>query len=321
MIDSRVVAPTQVSDASPLRGRRPLRSINRFRSICIPSTRARALGALALAGLIWGTSDVAGKMALATIPPITLATLRFGIALIILLSIARRGSFLPWRNSRLALLGLIGIGGMFLLQNWGLERTAAANASMLQGAAPIGIVIAAALFLREAPGTTRVAGTIIALAGVVAITLTSGNGIRNPGVGDLYILGSAACFAAFVVLGRQSFRQYGSIPVLTVAIGWALAFLVPLSIGELSISGVGSVEMSTISLVLYLGAGCSALTYLLWGFALRHLEASEAAVFDNVVPVVGVIAAALVLQERPTSFEVLGGLLIVGGAWVTCRTK
>ena len=72
-------------------------------------------------------------------------------------------------------------------------------------------------------------------------------------------------------------------------------------------------------LVLYLGAGYSALTYGLWGYALRHLEASQAGVFDNVLPVVGVAAGLLVLRERPIIWHLAGGALVIAGVWLTSR--
>jgi len=283
------------------------------------NNRVRAIWALVVAGILWGTSDVTTKAALESIPPITLATLRFCVAGLILIPLARRSGLPALLNPRLAALGLFGVAGAFLFQNAGLSRTSAGNASMLQGAAPVLIIVGAAFFLGEALGKTRVVGSAIAVIGLGALTLTSRDGMSAPGLGDLCILGSALCFALFVILGRSLFRQYGTIPVLAGATIWALVALIPLASIELIIHGVGPVSPGTAGLVLYLGIGCSALTYVLWGYALTHLEASHAAVFDNMIPVVGVIAATIILRERPTHLEVFGGVLIVCGAWIASR--
>ncbi len=281
--------------------------------------RVRAICALIFAGVLWGTSDVTTKAALETIPPITLATLRFCIAGLILIPLACRQGLPRLLDMRLAALGLLGVAGAFLFQNAGLSRTSAGNASMLQGAAPVLIIVGASFFLGELLGTTRILGSAIACTGVAALTLTSRTGMTVPGFGDLCILGSALCFALFVILGRTLFAQYGTIPVLAGAIIWAMIALVPLASIETIVKGVGPVSPGTIGMVLYLGIGCSALTYVLWGYALTHLEASHAAVFDNMIPVVGVIAATIFFRERPTHFEVLGGVLIVWGAWIASR--
>jgi drug/metabolite transporter (DMT)-like permease len=281
----------------------------------------RAFGALALAGLIWGSSDVASKIALGAVPPITLALLRICLALLICWPLARRRPLSPLRSLRLPVLGLIGVAGALLLQNSGLERTAAANGSMLQGAAPILVILGAAVFLRESPGYARSAGVLTALAGVAAITLTGQHAFAIPGSGDLYVLGSAACFAAFVVLGRPVFVDFGTIPVLAATYAWAFVFLAPLATAEAATRGIGRLEPSTLGLLLFLGVGCSALAHTLWGYALRHLEASQAAVFDNLIPIVGIVAAALFLRERPTGWELAGGALVILGAWIASRPR
>src|SRR3954466_8047317 len=105
--------------------------------------------ALGLASLLWGTADVAGKLALDAIPPATLAALRFAVALAILWPLARwRGEpRVPARTT--APLGLLGVALTFIFQNLGLERTSAMNASLLQGAVPVLTLLLAAMFLGE----------------------------------------------------------------------------------------------------------------------------------------------------------------------------
>lgn len=283
------------------------------------SGQSRAFGALVLAGIIWGSSDAATKVVLGSVPPITLALLRVCLALIICLSLSRKGPVIPLNRRRLPLLGLTGIAGALLLQNSGLQRIGAANSSMLQGAAPILVVLGAAVFLRESPGTARLAGVSVALAGVLAITFAGKGALTLFSAGDLYVLGSAACFATFVILGRQVFVEFGTIPALIATYVWALIFIAPLATFEVATKGIGPISSSTIVLVLFLGIGCSALSHSLWGYALLHIEASQAAVFDNMVPIVGVIVAALFLRERPTEWELMGGAIVVFGAWISSR--
>ena len=115
----------------------------------------RPAAALLLAGLLWGTSDVAGKSALEQVPPVSLAAFRFTIAAVGLLIMATRNGGVRLRGGRIALMGVLGFGSTFLLQNAGLQRTGAANASMLQGIAPILVIVGARLFLGETLGRNR----------------------------------------------------------------------------------------------------------------------------------------------------------------------
>jgi drug/metabolite transporter (DMT)-like permease len=277
--------------------------------------------ALVLASLLWGTADVAGKLALAAIPPATLAALRFGVAVAILWPLARHhgGPRVPARVA--APLGLLGGALGFLLQNLGLDRTAATNASLLQVAAPILTLLLAAAVLGERLGLRRLAAVGSAVAGVMTVTLSADGGVHAPGVGDALVLASAGCFAAFVVLGRRAFPAYGTLPVLAGMAAWGTISLLPAAAIELWVTrstaiGQGALKPETLALVVYLGAGCSALTYALWGYALRHLEAGRAAAFDALIPIVGVAAAVLVLREAPLPWQLLGGALVVVGIWL-----
>jgi drug/metabolite transporter (DMT)-like permease len=266
------------------------------------------LAALVLASLLWGTTDVAGKLALAAFPPVMLAALRFAVALAILWPIARwrGGPRAPVRIT--APLGLLGVALACLFQNLGLARTTATNASLLQGAAPVLTLLLAAVVLGEGLGARRIAAVGAAMAGVAVVTLAAGGGVRAPGLGDALVLASAGCFATFVVLGRRAFPVYGTLPVLAGMAAWGTAALLPAAAVETWITGppaLAAVGPEQIGLVIYLGAGCSALTYALWGYALRHIEAGCAAIFDTLIPVVGLAAAVLVLREAPLVWHLM----------------
>jgi drug/metabolite transporter (DMT)-like permease len=275
--------------------------------------------ALGLASLMWGTADVAGKLAMDGIPPVTLAALRFAVALIVLWPLARRTGLPRVPATVVAPLGLTGVALTFLLQNMGLARTEASNASLLQGAVPMFGVVFAVILLHEHLGLRRLVSVGIAALGVAAITLPGSNGIERPGLGDALVLASAGCFAIFIVMGRTAFPRYGTFPVLAGMATWGLAALIPAAAFELSRAQPTSVGLSEAGLVIYLGVGCSALTYALWGYALCHLEAASAAMFDALIPVVGVVAAMVVLRDAPTMWQLAGGTLVLSGVWMTLR--
>jgi drug/metabolite transporter (DMT)-like permease len=275
--------------------------------------------ALTFASILWGTADVAGKLAMSAIPPVTLAALRFAIALAVLWTLSRRrgGPRVPARVA--APLGLIGVALTFFLQNLGLDRTAAANASMLQAAVPVMTVVLAVAFLGEPLGGRRLLSVGAAAAGVAAVTLSGGTSLSAPGLGDLLVLASTACFAAFVVLGRRAFPVYGALPVLTAMTAWGTAALIPAAAVELSLNRPAGIGPGEVALVLYLGAGCSALTYGLWGYALCHLEAARAAIFDALIPIIGILTAVVVLREAPAMWQLAGGALVVTAVWLAVR--
>lgn len=284
-------------------------------------TRSGPLGALALASVIWGTADVAGKVAMSGIPPLTLATLRFGVALVVLSLISRRQSA-PRAPARIvAPLGLLGVALTFMLQNLGLDRTSAANASMVQGVVPVLTVILATTFLGERLSAKRFASVAAAMTGVSVVTLVSGEGIQAPGLGDALVFASTGCFATFIIVGRQVFPVYGTLAVLTGMTTWGALIMLPAALLELRTAESLAMGLNEIALVLYLGVGCSALTYGLWGYALCHLDASQAAMFDALIPVVGIVTAVWVLREAPAGLQLAGGSLIVIAVWLTVSDR
>ena len=98
--------------------------------------------------------------------------------------------------------------------------------------------------------------------------------------------------------------------------------MLPLAVAETWVAGPPSIHLEDGALVAYLGVGCSALTYVLWGYALRNIEAGRAAIFDSLIPVVGVATAVLVLQEAPLAWHLIGGMLVVAGVWLAlCEPK
>lgn len=139
---------------------------------------------------------------------------------------------------------------------------------------------------------------------------------RPPGLGDVLVLASTGCFASFVVLGRRAFPVYGTLPVLAGAAGWGMTALLPAAAVEWWQAPPLAMGPEQVAAVVYLGAGCSALTYALWGYALRHIEAGRAATFDTLIPVVGITAAVLVLRETPVAWQLLGGAVVVAGVWM-----
>ena len=71
--------------------------------------------------------------------------------------------------------------------------------------------------------------------------------------------------------------------------------------------------MSDVLLLLYLGAGCSALAFVLCGYGLARLEATQGAICGNLKPLVGVGLAMGLLGESLTPGQLGGGLLVLIG--------
>lgn len=294
-----------------------------------PSGSALAAAALVAAMALWGTSFVATKVVLDHVPPLTLAALRFVVALAVLLPLTLRTGRRPTLGLDAALLGLTGMALFFVCQNLGLRFASAGTAALvLNGGIPILTTLLAALLLRERLAGARLVGTVAGVGGVLALVLLgSGHGAASPGgsvaalgVG-LLLLAAAAAAAAYMLLGRRAFAGGDALALTTGATGYGLLFTAPAAAAEVALVGVGRPTGTDLLLLLYLGAGCSALPFVLWGYALARLEACQVAVLGNLELLFAVAFAAILLREPLPPAHLAGGALILIGVWLAARPQ
>ena len=287
-----------------------------------PSSRTLALLALLAATAFWGASFVAAKAVLDAVPPVTLAATRFAVALAVLLPLTYRAGARPAGGREAALLGLTGVALLFLCQNFGLAQTSATNATLIMnGGYPVLAGGLAAFILGERPSARLAIAALASLAGVVAVVVGAAGGDSSFGFsafGDLLILAATASAAVYAVLGRRAFARAGGglLAALSGATVYGLLLLVPAAAVELVLLGVPTPTLGDALLLLYLGVGCSAVTYLLWAYGLRHLGAGEGAVIGNLELPVGVGAAAILLGEPIALPQLAGAVLVLAGAWM-----
>lgn len=292
------------------------RSRTRVLALPGPSSRVLAIMALLAANLIWGTTFVATKPMLDRIPPVTLATARFAIALLVLMPLLARANARPARGSTVALMGFTGVFLSYVCQNVGLMYSSATNGALIDGGIPVFTALIAVPLLRERLNWTRSIGITISLVGVAVIVLRSGE--SDPGLsllGDAVLLAGTIAAAAYFVLCRRAFPLGDSLSLVAGVSRYGVLFLLPVSVIEVLMIGLERPTLGDLLGLLYLGVAASALGFALWGYGLRHLEAAPATVFANLNPAVGVAVAALVLGESVTPAQMTGGLLIIAGVW------
>ena len=281
---------------------------------------AAALGAV----LIWGLTFVPGKIALAEMGPFTLAVIRFCLALAVLLPLAYRDrpadlGRLPWRT--LAVLGLTGVALYFGLQNLGLARTSATDAGLISGSVPAVTAARSAIVLKERLGPLRVLGIGGSIAGVAVMVLNSASGGESSLEGDLLLLGAPLAWAVYTLLNKRIGGTTSESLLLVITMAFGILFLSPGALFEVATAGFGPVTLSGWISVLFLGLAGSAGSFICWNAALRRLAAAEASTYINLVPMVSVVAAALMLGEHLALPQILGGALVVLGVYLAGRVQ
>ncbi len=269
--------------------------------------------ALVAIGLILGFNWVVMKTALDYVHPAVFAAMRISLAavtLFLVLLILRRPLRPPnWRMT--ILVGLFGVAGLTGLMFWALESGAASKTSVLVYTMPVWLLIMSKVFLGE-----RVRGYQWFYAGVALMGLVfviSPWSVGGTPVGNLLAIGAGLSSAIGAVLAKVLFRGE-RVDLLSLNAWQMLAGAVPLVIIAFLTADSGP-EWSGVFVValLYNVLLASALAVMLWFYALRTLPTATAGLGRLIAPVVGVVASALLLGERPDGFELAGMILILAG--------
>ena len=288
-----------------------------------PTARTGAVLALLAATVIWGSTFVVIDRLLDQGEPFFIATARFAIAFAVLLPLVawREGvGAADWVRPAFIALGLLGVTVNFGLQNVGLVYTGAADAALVIALTPIPIAMLAALFLGERLLRRQLVGIAVSICGVALITGAAAETSSAAVFGDLLVAVSTFAWAGYTLVGKRLAPTHSAGTITTAGIGWGVAFLLPLALVEAVIVAPPGLSLLGWAGVAYLGIAASAVTFLLWNYALNVVGASVAGTFLNLIPVFGVAFA--VLAGDSVSPTQLGGGVVVGfGVWLAARQR
>jgi drug/metabolite transporter (DMT)-like permease len=265
---------------------------------------AELAGVLAamLSSALGGSSIAATRYLAATVDPLTIGAFRFGGGILLLLPVALlRGSRWPARCDWLGVgaLGLLFFGAFPVLFNASLAYTTAARGGLALSTLPLLTMIVGALLGVEPLTGRKTTGVLLAVTGV-AIALLAGfsNAPVDAWRGDLLMVGAALCMALYNVWSKPFIQRSGPIPFTTMGMAAGATCLVLIagaSDGFAVVAGFGTSQWLAIG---FLGLFGSALTFLLWAFALGRTTPTRVAISVTVNPVIAAILGAALLARR-----------------------
>ncbi len=269
--------------------------------------------------LFWGLAFTAIKYSVNYLSPVELAALRFAIAdLFFVTGIALNGLRVDKGDiPAVFALGIFGVVIYHTALNAGEIYISSGVASLIISTAPIFVLMFSWAFLKERITKLKVLGTLIAFAGVAALSKPeTGNGDV---AGILLVLLSAISAAAYTVLGKRLMGKYDSVTLTNYAMMLGsiplLVFAAPAVKKVLNVP-----DFTLISSILFLGIFSTYLGYQGWYYFLQREEASRASVFLLAIPFVAILAGALLLNESITLLTVVGGLAVVLGIVVVIKS-
>jgi drug/metabolite transporter (DMT)-like permease len=270
--------------------------------------------------LCWSGSWTAGKLGVTAIPPFELSTIRFALAGILMLAVARAtGASLGLAKVPIVILaGLFGIFGYNALVFYGLTITPASDGALIVPTLNPVLTVLFASLIGERITASKLIGLAIATVGA-AIVIAAATGLTFTGerlVGDLLMLGGAACWSVYSILGTITTRHGSPLGVTAVACLAGAAMLFPLGFLEHGYADVPSWPLGAWLDIAYLVVFATTIGFVLYYWAVRRFGAGLASMASYLVPIFALIQAVTILGERPAPLEVVGGAIILVGVRV-----
>jgi drug/metabolite transporter (DMT)-like permease len=279
--------------------------------------KGRAYLYIILTVVFWGLSFLSTKVALAAMPPMTIAALRFAIAIVLLYFVKRRlapGERIEKRDlPYLAGAGLFGVTLYFFSENNGLRFISASESSIIIAVIPVITVLAERIAFKKRLAALNYVGAALSMIGVWIMVGTSLTITANV-TGYLFMLGAAGSWVAYCFMTRPLFKKHTRITIVFYQSLIGFLGCVPFAVAEASQwrSAGAAVWLN----VLYLAILCSAVAYYFYVVSLEVLGVTVCAVFLNLIPVITVIAGFLLLGERLNAAQLSGGAVVILGVYL-----
>jgi drug/metabolite transporter (DMT)-like permease len=279
--------------------------------------------------IFWGSAFASSKVAVGTVGHEVAAPLRFGLGALVLLLVLpfARGPG-PGRNPGdwLALtgLGLVGVFGYNLLFFLGLSLAPAADGSMIIPVlSPVITTVLGALLGNQRISAVQIAGLSTAVAG--AVVFMAGAPLGPAGMtrlaGDAAFVGAAACWSTYTVLGRPMLHRLSPQRVTTYTTAIGSLGLVPVAVPSATQVSWSTLDTGFWLNVAYLAIFPTALAYVLYYRGVHQLGSTTAATMMFLVPIAGLACAIGLLGESINPAQIVGSILMLGGALVATRAS
>ncbi len=271
----------------------------------------------------WGVNFVVIKLGLQGMPPFLLAGLRFTLVAFPAVFFVRRPPIpLRW----LVVYGMTISFGQFAFLFLAIKLGMPAGlASLVLQAQAFFTLLLGALLLAEKLHWNHIVGIIIATLGMFLLATAGMEGQTSAGITltTMMLTLSAALSWGLGNITNKIIMRNRSVPIMSLVVWSALVPIVPFFACSLLFDGQAAIVNSllhiglqTVLALFYLAFVATIVGYAIWGNLLSRYETWRVAPLSLLVPVVGIITAALVLDEHLSGQQMLGAVVIILGLLV-----
>ena len=268
--------------------------------------------------VLWGGSFFFAEIALESLPPLTIVTLRVGLAAITLWLVVLALK-LPIPNSPPIWIAFLTMGLLnnvlpFSLIVWGQSQISSGLAAILNATAPLFGVIVAGILLRDESATPlKITGVVVGFAGVIVMMDLSSIATSSL-LAQLAILAAALSYACASVYGRR-FKATGLNPILVAAgqVTGSTLLLLPIALWVDGNDHYANVPAQVWAAIISLAVFSTAAAYILYFKLLASAGATNILLVTLLVPVSAILLGWLFLEESLQTPHIIGMAMIALG--------
>jgi len=276
-----------------------------------------------------GGTFVFARYVLIQTDPFVVAFLRYIISAAILCLIARRMGKRPGAvaitsedKRKIIILGLVIIMFNQTLYLFGQKYTTAGHGSLLFATTPIFVYLMAMKRLGETWSKTKGFGIFLAVIGSAVIIFEKGFKFDFGFLkGDSIIMVAVVAWAYYTVWGKPLVEKYGAFRVTAYSLASGTIVFFPFGLYRFLVADLSQINLYGWLSILYIAIMTSVVSYSIWYWLLKYMEASRLSVITNFQPVVAGILGYYVLGESLSIFFIIGGVIILAGVTITQKAR
>lgn len=267
---------------------------------------------------IWGTSFVSTKILLGYgFSAVFIFFMRFVFTYLLLLVLSHDAwRAKNWKDELTMMVGGV-MGGTlyFWMENTALTLSPSSNVSLIVCTNPLLIMITVSLlFKKERLNVRQIIGSLLTFVGMVLVVLNGRFFLHLSPKGDLLAFGAAVVWVVYSISMRRLHGKYSTLFITRKVFFYSCLTALPLLLCDQNDIPWENIKIPVVILNFLLLALLSSLFgYLVWNMVLKNLGTVFASNYIYAIPLVTIITAVIVLEERITWVAMLGAVAIVVG--------
>lgn len=283
------------------------------------------MGLMLVTSFLWGGNFVVAKTLVAHASPMTLTTIRWFIAIIVLVPLVwwKEKKLVPPKQAivPLLLMGVTGVALFNIFQFLALERTTSTNAGLISTMNTISIALFSFVLLKEKITKWQLSAMVLSLFGVVLV-LSKGNWQLlldfQLNTGDLWMLAAVCVWGLYSVCSKWAMQTASPLMATLYAGIFGVLLLLPFTSTDFTFTNVNT---SFILSMLYTGIISTVVCMVFWNIGVQKLGATTSGIFLNFNPIFTALLAYLFIGENMSWLQGIGGLIVIMGCYLFTHFK